>query len=183
VALAALAPDGMRLWLGTEYAGDSATALRILCAGILINALAQVPYAVLHAAGRPDRSALFHLVELPLHALVLWLLVRAAGVPGAAIAWGLRATLDALLLFDATQRLGAVAPRTYRNENVPATFALVLGLGAVALGIAAVTHGPWRWASVLACAGAGAALGWRRILHRADRDLVRGALPRRVARA
>jgi O-antigen/teichoic acid export membrane protein len=178
VAIAALAPDLMRVWLGAEWAGDSGTALAILAVGVLANALAQIPYAVLHAVGRPDRTAIFHLIELPVHALVLWLLVRAWGVPGAALAWTLRAGLDAALLFGAAQRLAPMHGRTLRAEGVPRAVLLVALLGALALAAAAITSGPWRWIAVLALASAGKWFGWRRVLHPADRELVLSGLLR-----
>jgi hypothetical protein len=41
---------------------------------------------------------MFHLIELPLYAAAAWVLIEAYGVAGAALAWTLRVTLDAVLL-------------------------------------------------------------------------------------
>jgi len=58
-----------------------------------------VPFAALQAQGRPDLVAKFHLLELlPFIALLWWSLHR-FGLLGAAGAWSLRVTADAVLLF------------------------------------------------------------------------------------
>ena len=80
-------------------------ALQLLAPGLLANALAQVPFTLLQGMGRADVPARFHLVELPLHAVVTWVLVARWGVAGAAAAWTLRAAADAALLFVAAALL------------------------------------------------------------------------------
>lgn len=94
------------VWLGPTYAARGATALAILAAGVLIIGLAHVPGIFLHGQGRPDLPAIFHLIELPLYVGLAWWCVRAYGVTGAALAWTLRATLDAVLLFAAARKVG-----------------------------------------------------------------------------
>jgi len=88
----------LSVWLGGAYAANGATALAILAAGVLVNGLAYLPSAYLLARGRPDIPAMFHLIELPLYAAAAWVLIEAYGVAGAALAWTLRVTLDAVLL-------------------------------------------------------------------------------------
>jgi hypothetical protein len=108
----------------------------------------------------------------------LWLLVRAWGVPGAALAWTLRACIEAALLFGAAHRLAPLDGRTLRAEGVPRALILVALLAALALGAAALTSGPVRWIAVLALAAAGKWFGWQQVLHPADRSLVLGGLLR-----
>ena len=127
------AQDGLRLWLGSEYALRSAAALQILAVGVLINALAHVPYVLLQSAGRADLPARFHLIELPIQLVLAWVCITAFGITGAALAWSLRMLLDATLLFTAAIRL--------RLLTVPALLAqlhaavvlplLLLGAGAI----------------------------------------------------
>lgn len=95
---AAFAPWILRVWLGEDYAEYSTAALRVLAFGVLANGLAHVPFAYLQAIGRPDLTAKLHLLELVIHAPLTWWLVSRFSVPGAAIAWTFRVTLDALLL-------------------------------------------------------------------------------------
>jgi O-antigen/teichoic acid export membrane protein len=98
-------PELLRLWLGDSFARESGRALQILAAGVLINGLAHVPSAFLAAVGRPDVSAKFHVLELLIHVPLAYWLIRSFGISGAATAWTLRVTLDALLLFGAGSRL------------------------------------------------------------------------------
>ncbi len=96
---AAFAPETLHLWLGNAFAQNGSAVLRWLAAGIFANCLAQLPYALLQSAGRPDIPAKLQLVELPVYVVGLVLLVRAFGVRGAAIAWALRLIVEAFLLF------------------------------------------------------------------------------------
>ncbi|MHB1193068.1 MAG: oligosaccharide flippase family protein [Longimicrobiales bacterium] len=95
----------LRLWLGEAFTPAAAVALQLLAPGLLANALAQVPFTLLQGMGRADVPARFHLVELPLHAALTWILVTRWGVAGAAAAWTLRAAADAALLFAAAALL------------------------------------------------------------------------------
>jgi O-antigen/teichoic acid export membrane protein len=95
----------LSLWLGASFAQHSTRALQWLAFGILMNSLAQAPFALIQAIDRPDLTAKLHLLELPVYALAAWWLIRAVGVEGAAIAWAARVTIDALALFIVAQRL------------------------------------------------------------------------------
>src|SRR5206468_4329419 len=94
-----LAQDGLKLWLGPEFAQHSFRVLQLLAVGVFINSLAQVPFTLLQGVGRPDVTATLHLIELPLYTGLLWLLIRIWGIEGAAIAWTVRVAVDALFLF------------------------------------------------------------------------------------
>jgi O-antigen/teichoic acid export membrane protein len=102
---AAFAPETLHVWLGNAFAQNGSSVLRWLAAGIFANCLAQLPYALLQSAGRPDIPAKLQLVELPLYVVGLVLLVRTFGVRGAAIAWALRLIVEAFLLFLLAHRL------------------------------------------------------------------------------
>jgi O-antigen/teichoic acid export membrane protein len=93
------APELLRLWLGESFAARSATVAQWLMVGIFANSVAQVAFGFVQGLGRSDLTAKLHLVELPLYLASLWLLVRARGIEGAAIAWTLRVTFDMVLLF------------------------------------------------------------------------------------
>ena len=105
LVLVALAPEILRLWLGGEFAVRSAAVLRVLGVGVFVNCLAQGALTLVHARGRPDISGKFHLAELPVYAVLLWLLLPRWGIVGAAWAWTLRASLDAVLLLAACPAL------------------------------------------------------------------------------
>lgn len=101
-------------WLGAGYHPEGARALQLLAPGVVLNATAHVPYAVLLGVNRPDVPALLHAIQLPVLAVATWFLVSAWGVPGAALAWTLRSSLDALglwgFMFHALKRR-ATGPR------------------------------------------------------------------------
>jgi O-antigen/teichoic acid export membrane protein len=94
-----LAQEGLRLWLNTEFAGNSYRVLRWLMAGVFINCLAKIPFAFLQGAGRPDLTAKLHLLEIPFYFSIIWGLVHKFGIEGAAIAWTLRVAVDTVILF------------------------------------------------------------------------------------
>jgi len=109
LVIAAFAREILTAWLGPDFATASASTLRILALGVLINSIAFVPFGLLQGLGRPDLTAKFHLLELPLYALTLWFFLVRFGLPGAAWAWTLRIALDTVLLFGAVQKLKFVS--------------------------------------------------------------------------
>lgn len=96
--LSLLAPEILRLWLDADFAVHGSDVLRILAAGVLINCLAQVSQAVVHAGGRTDWTAKLHLTELAPYLLLLWWLASLWGIAGIAVAWTLRVALDAMAM-------------------------------------------------------------------------------------
>jgi O-antigen/teichoic acid export membrane protein len=128
----ALAQDGLRLWLGAEFAQHSFRVLQCLAVGVFINSLAYVPFALLQGAGRPDLTATLHLMELPLYLGLLWWLIRMRGIDGAAIAWSVRVAVDALCLFVLARRfLPGKSPIRPRTALLPVVALLILALAAL----------------------------------------------------
>ncbi len=93
------AREGLTMWLGSEFAGDSSVVLQLLAFGVLINSMAHVPFGLVQAAGRPDFTAKLHLLELPFYLILLWWLLSSYGIVGVAIAWVVRVVVDAFFLF------------------------------------------------------------------------------------
>ena len=102
--LVVLGPDVLTLWIGSTFSHQSAQVLRILAAGVLLNALAYIPWAALQGLGRPDVTGKIQLLELPLYVLICRALIPRFGVPGAALAGSLRFGVDAMILFWAAQK-------------------------------------------------------------------------------
>jgi len=94
----AFAHEGLRWWLGDEFARHSTPVLQCLAVGVFINGLAQVFATLVQGIGRPDLSAKLHLLELPIYLPVLWWAIHTYGILGAAIAWTGRVALDGVLL-------------------------------------------------------------------------------------
>jgi O-antigen/teichoic acid export membrane protein len=105
VLAAALAYPALALWISDEFARAALPVVLVLCVGVWVNSLASVPYTLLHAKGNPRLTALFHLAELLLYVLALWMLSARFGLVGAALAWVARVLLDWVLLHFAVRRL------------------------------------------------------------------------------
>ncbi len=95
----------LRVWLGNDFALHSTIVLQLLAVGVFANSLAQVPFWQIQAANRPDLPAKVHLVELPCYLLIFWTLTSRYGIEGAGIAWMLRGTIDAAIMFWLSSRL------------------------------------------------------------------------------
>jgi O-antigen/teichoic acid export membrane protein len=93
------AEHGLTLWLGAEFAAQSYKITQVVAAGVFVNAMAMVPYALIQGIGRADITAKFHLLELPIYAVLLWFFIDAFGLIGAAYAWTIRVSLDSVLLY------------------------------------------------------------------------------------
>lgn len=98
------APGILTVWLGRSLAEATASVLVWLTIGVFVNSLAQLPFSLLQARGRPDITAKLHLLELPFFLVTFVLLVPRYGALGAAITWTLRAAVDAVLLFVSAAR-------------------------------------------------------------------------------
>lgn len=133
LVVVALAHEGLTLWgVGPEMARESAPVLQILAVGVLINALALVPFTLIQAAGRPDITAKLHLFELPLYLVAIVVFTRRYGIIGSAIVSAARMTFDAACLFLISRRLvrfrvnaGLVAAVVAFSVVALATFALL----------------------------------------------------------
>ncbi len=99
------AHDGLVLWVGSEFADNSAVVLQLLAVGIFFNSISLVPFTLLQGVGRPDLTAKFHLLECPVYIVVLWLVLPEYGIVGAAAVWLGRIVFDGVLLFSATIKL------------------------------------------------------------------------------
>jgi O-antigen/teichoic acid export membrane protein len=157
--------------VGAEFATHSTAVLRWLAYGVLLNSLAQIPFAYLQAAGRADLTARLHLIEAPLYVLGLWWAIRIGGVEGAAIAWTLRVAVDALVLFALTRRVSGVV------IDRGSAWGMVLLLGSLALATLDLTPGlGLRVALAAATLGIFGVTMWRWLLDPAGREWIRARL-------
>lgn len=113
LVISTLAPEGLRLWLGPAFSQNGASVLRWLSAGVLVNSLVQVAFALIQGIGRPDITARLHLVELPVYLLAVWLLTTRFGIQGTAAAWFGRNALDAVAVVVLACRFIARSSRFY----------------------------------------------------------------------
>jgi O-antigen/teichoic acid export membrane protein len=116
----------LQLWLGATFAQQSTVVLQLLVFGVFVNSLAQIAFWQIQGAGRPDLTARVHLLELPFYLALFWVLTRHYGIQGAALAWVVRTSIDAIVMFWISGRL--------LSESIPAIrrfFWMVMGATAV----------------------------------------------------
>jgi O-antigen/teichoic acid export membrane protein len=100
-----LARFALELWVGREFAAASHAAAELLIIGVWVNGVTLLPYTLLQARNRPDVIAKLHALEIIPFLVIVGFAITMFGLPGAAAAWGLRVTIDGVLLFRAS-RLG-----------------------------------------------------------------------------
>lgn len=149
LVLAGLGDWLLGLWLGAGFAAEGGVVARILGAGIFFSCLAFVPNALLDSIGRPDAVAKLIALELVVFLPILWLLLGAFGIEGAALCWALRAAADCA-------GKSWLAARLYPAAR-PVVRALLPGLLAAGLALALAAAAPTRALSA-AAAIAGLAL-------------------------
>jgi len=98
----------LNVWVGPEFAKASASVGEVLLIGVWVNNLAWIPLTMLQAQGRPEVVAKFHVIELLPFIIALWIGIAIAGLQGAAWAWVVRVTVDAILLFSAAGLRGRI---------------------------------------------------------------------------
>jgi O-antigen/teichoic acid export membrane protein len=161
------APEILDVWVGDEFARNSTAVMQWLAGGILVNGVAFVAYGMLQSV-RPDLLFKLYLAELPFYVLAFWLLISAFGVEGAAIAWTVRATVDAALLFALLLHLRLIDLSSALAVARPA--AMSLGVFALAVQLDDVAVKSVFFAAVVIAFGI---LGWFRVLERQERSMLR----------
>jgi O-antigen/teichoic acid export membrane protein len=171
-AVVAFAPQIISRWIGHQFAAQSCVVLQILAVGAFVTGLSWIPLALLHGAHRPDLPAKIHLVDCPLYALVLWVVIRRFGLSGAAFAWSGRLLAENLVMFAMASRFLSMS----RREVVNACALLILTVTVVAAGF--FIRELWLKTSfVTAVTVISIIAGWRSLLDSRDRVRIIGYLP------
>jgi O-antigen/teichoic acid export membrane protein len=105
------AKDIMYLWLGPQFADQSTLVLQLITMVFFLNAFAIIPFTSVQALGRPDLKAILDLLTIPAYVAVAWLLMRKAGINGAALAKLLVTISDGFFLYIFAFRLKAFSLR------------------------------------------------------------------------
>jgi O-antigen/teichoic acid export membrane protein len=178
IALTALAPVWLEVWLGREYAQNGARVAQVLCIGVAINCLAYVPATIVQARGRADLIAKMHLAELPVYIALLVALIPSWGATGAALASALRCVADAVAVFAMARWVAPGAQPQLRPRQM-GTIGLVIVL---LIGGMLPSSLAERMLYLVAALAAFMALGWYVLLDATERararhplDLITGA--------
>ena len=94
-----LSPTFFRYWIGPDFAVISAPVAQILFPGMWMSGLSLVGFTLLQSQGRADLTGKLSMLEFLPFLGVLWALTLTFGIVGAAAAWTLRCTVDALAIF------------------------------------------------------------------------------------
>lgn len=97
-AAALLAFPVLSVWISRAFAEQAIAVVLVLCVGVWLNSIAQLPATLLHAVGKPKVTALLHAAELVAYCVLVVAFSRWFGIVGAAIAWSLRVAVDLVLL-------------------------------------------------------------------------------------
>jgi O-antigen/teichoic acid export membrane protein len=105
IASALFAYPILSVWLSPEFAKQAIPVVLIFALGIWINSIAVMPFILLQSKGKTALTAQFHVIELFVYILLLYILANRYGLIGAAWAWVIRVSLDLLLLHFAAARM------------------------------------------------------------------------------
>jgi O-antigen/teichoic acid export membrane protein len=89
----------LQVWLGSDFAQESALPLQLLSVGVVFGAVGIMPMGALQAIGRPDLTAKRHAIELPLYTIAAWLCISRWGIIGAAAVWSCYMLVDTVVLY------------------------------------------------------------------------------------
>lgn len=132
--LSAFAAPLLHVWMRGAYSPVAAWVLPWLAIGVFVNALAQVPTAMLQGAVSARGVGLMYVVELPVYVAMLALFGHWWGIPGIAFAWLGRMTIDAVGLWSIMAARFPASRAVVRRMLPLALPALVLLVAAALLG-------------------------------------------------
>ncbi|AXL50326.1 hypothetical protein DSC91_002474 [Paraburkholderia caffeinilytica] len=113
----------LSIWVGADFAAVATPIAQLLLVGVWANGLANVPYTLLQAQGKPGILARFQVLELVPFVILVYALIHKFGLIGAPLAWAIRAILDSILFF-------AVAGIGFSNlvRTLPSAILIALSL-------------------------------------------------------
>lgn len=155
IAVAALAPF-LRWWIGADLASAATPVGVILVAGFWVHGVGHVSSTVVMGRGRPDLLMKLLLAYLIPYLVLLYMLVSALGVVGAAIAWSLKSACDPLLFFFTKPDRESVA-RIFQNAAIV--------LAAMAAGLMLEWMSPAYWVVLPGLLALSFYLGWNVLSH------------------
>jgi O-antigen/teichoic acid export membrane protein len=87
-----------RYWIGADFSTVAAPVAQVLFPGMWMGALSLVGFTLLQSQGRADVTGKLNIAEFLPFVAILWMLTQSFGIVGAATAWSLRCTVDALAM-------------------------------------------------------------------------------------
>ena len=118
--------EGLELWVGEKIAINSSLVLQFLSIGILMNSVSMIPNNFFQGIGKPKIPTLINMAELPLYILIMWFSIKNYGITGAAIAYMVMATVDALAMYFTANRM--FATRFESKFSILSFLLMIIGL-------------------------------------------------------
>ena len=168
----------LRLWLGPEFAQQSTVVFQILLLGILIGLLAPVSGSLLQGVGRPDLLSKLYLLEVPLNIGLVWFLVQAMGISGAALSFTLRAWFETVALFVLSSKLIHLSYNSFIENGLWRSVVALLALGGVLWAISFTQLFLFRIGFVIVLLLAFALISLRYVLDDTDRKIITSVTPK-----
>lgn len=173
------AQELLMVWLGKDFAENSKEVVRILAFGVLINSLAHIPYALLQSSGRPNLTAKFHIIELPIYFFLALILVSKWGINGAATVWTLRVILDTALLYGATFKIYKFSFNLFSSYKITKTLYTLLIFGSLLYTIKILSfllHFIILLVSFIICLLIFLWFIWSKVLDQSEKEIILGGL-------
>ena len=148
-----------RYWIGADFAAAAAPVAQVLFPGMWMGALSLVGFTLLQSQGRADVTGKLNMVEFVPFIGILWSLTIAFGIVGAAAAWTLRCTVDALvmlwlsgmkrgdfllLLPPGALLVGALVMARFLDSSLIITFTVAAFIGAASFVLGYLLSEDWR---------------------------------------
>jgi len=172
----------LRLWLGNDFAQHSTLVFQLLLLGTLAGLLAPVSGALLQGLGRPDIISKLYLLYLPLNIGLVWFLVQAMGIAGAALSFALRTLIDTVLLFIISSKLIHL-PYSFLIENgLWRSLGILLVLGVLLWGASHIDMFTVQVSFVAIVVLLFIVVTWRYVLDKVDKKVIISSVADQIAR-
>lgn len=156
----------LEVWISSDFAQQGGPVLQILAAGVLVNGLGFIAFALIQSV-RPDIITKVAAIEFVSYLGLLWLLLRARGIEGAAFAFAIRAFMDMTVLYAFARRLGLVrGPVLVQVAKLAGAGLLLIGLGTLLSGL------PLKIGYLALVLGCFLPVAWLRILTGGERERI-----------
>jgi O-antigen/teichoic acid export membrane protein len=166
----------LRLWLGAEFAAESAFVVQVLSAGFLVNTVIAVPNNYLIGIGRVDVAPKYQAFEMVVFTAAIWAGAKLGGIGGVAVAAAARLVAFTVFLLAVSFAAGRVRFGFVWRKGFAG---VVAALALLAAGLAVSTAlggGAWGAGALLLVFAAAA---WARVLDAEERAFLAGLLKSR----
>lgn len=173
LGIVAFSHDILFVWQGPILADKSSVVLKILVSGVLLNSLGWVPSNLLMGLGRPDVTAKIHLIQTPIYLGLAYYLILKWGIIGAAAAFTIRVTFEAVLIFCAAFYFKPGLANVLFKKTYPSFCALVfLSLLLITQKLCLVTSLLCNMLILLIILCFYSFTAWRVLLDKLDKELI-----------